>query len=236
MGRLGTIFRAIWNKILGKQEDKYYGEILDLSYEDMQRKVVQVGQGLASVAQSKHRILSLVTSNRSEAQKFEGAAVKFLEAGQEDLARQALEQKSYVDQQLIGLQQDLDDVDSQQKALEATKKDLDRMVAQFAAQKEALKGRHAAAKATAEIAETMTGISDKAMDVGHTVGRMTERTEQLEARAAGIQELMSSGALQNMFAPNQTALDRSVAEIERSSSIDADLERLKKGITQKATV
>lgn len=235
MARLGVILRAIWSKILGKQEDKHYNEILDLSYEDMQGKVVKVGQGLASVAQSKHRILALVKSNRTEAEKFEGAAVKFLEAGNEDLARQSLEQKSYVDQQLVGLQSDLDEVDHQQAQLEATKKDLDRMVSQFAAQKEALKGRHAAAKATAEIAETMTGISDKAADVGHTVGRMTERTEQLEARAAGIQELMSSGALQNMFKPGQTSLDRSVAEIERKSSIDADLDRLKKQITPKAT-
>lgn len=228
MGRLGIIARAIWNKILGRQEDKYYNEILDLSYEDMQRKVVMVGQGLASVAQSKHRILKLVKENRAESLKYESAAVKFLGAGDEAQARQSLDQKAYVDQQLTSLQADLDEIDGRQDELEATKKDLDRMVAQFSAQKEALKGRHAAAKATAEIAETMTGISENAMDVGQTVGRMRERTDQLEARAAGIKELMSSGALDNMFTPGQTAFDRSISEIERKSAVDADLDRLKK--------
>lgn len=228
MGRLGVIIRAIWSKLLGRQEDKHYNEILDLSYEDMQRKVVQVGQGLASVAQSKHRILQLVKSNRTEAQKYERAAVQFLEKGDEDQARQSLAAKAYIDQEMVALQSDLNEVDDRQKNLQATKKDLDRMVSQFLHQKETLKARHTAAKATAEIAETMTGISDKAMDVGQTVGRMRERTDQLEARAAGIQELMSSGALENMFAPDQTPLDRSVSEIERQSAVEADLDRLKK--------
>lgn len=231
MGRLGIIIRAIWSKMLGRQEDKHYNEILDLSYEQMQQKVVQVGQGLASVAQSKHRILQLVKSNRAEAQKYEGAAVKFLGAGDEEQARQSLDAKAYVDQELASLQTDLSEVDARQEELSATKKDLDRLLRQFAAQKEALKGRHAAAKATAEIAETMTGISESAMNVGQTVGRMRERTDQLEARAAGIQELMSSGALENMFTPGQTTLDRSVSEIERKSAVDADLDRLRKQLT-----
>lgn len=228
MGRLTVILRAIWSKLLGRQEDKHYNEILDLSYEDMQKRTIMVGQGLADVAQSKHRILQLVKSNRSEATKFEGAAVKFLEAGDEENARQSLEQKAYVDQELAALQTDLDEVETQQAGLEATKKDLDRMVGQFLHQKELLKARHTAAKATAEIAATITGISDKASDVGQTVGRMRERTDQLEARAAGIQELMSSGALENMFTPGRTALDHSVAEIERKSAVDSDLARLKK--------
>lgn len=228
MGRLGIILRAIWNKMLGRQEDKHYNEILDLSYEDMQKKTIMVGQGLADVAQSKHRIMKLIQGNRGEAQKFEGAAVKFLEAGSEDQARQSLEQKAYIDQELTSLQTDLDEVDMRQQDLEATKKDLDRMVGQFLHQKETLKARHTAAKATAEIAETIAGISDKAMDAGQTVGRMRERTEQLESRGAGIKELMSSGALENMFTPGRTALDHSVAEIERKSAVDTDLARLKK--------
>lgn len=227
MGRLGVIFRAIWNKMLGRTEDKYYNDILDLSYEDMQLRVVEVGQGLASVAQSKHRILQLVKGNRMEAGKYETAAVKFLEAGDEANARASLEQKAYIDQQLLALQSDLDEVGARQKELEATKKDLDRMVGQFLHQKETLKARHTAAKASSEIAETITGISSKAMNVGQTIGRMRERTDQLEARAAGIQELMSSGALENQLT-GQSALDGNVSAIERKSAVDDDLARLKK--------
>lgn len=228
MKRLAVIFRAIWSAMIGRQEDKHYNEIIDLSYEDMQQKTLEVGEGLASVAQSKHKVLKLVQTNRAEAQKYEGAAIKFVEAGDDEQARMSLEQKAYVDQELVALQADLEEVSEQQRDLEATKKDLDRMLRQFASQKEALKGRHTAAKATAEIAETMTGINKSAMNVGQTVGRMRQRTEDLEARAAGIQELMSSGALENMFQPGQTALDRNVAAIERKSAVDDDLARLKK--------
>lgn len=233
MGRLGVILSAIWNKILGRQEDKYYNEILDLSYEQMQAKVVKVGQGLASVAQSKHSILALVTENRKTADKYDNAAIEFLKAGDEEKATQALLEKAYVDQELVHLQEDLNDVTEQQSALTATKKDLDRMIRQFAAQKEALKGRHTAAKATAEIAETMTGISETSMDVGQTVGRMRERTAQMEARAAGVKELMASGALENMFTPGVTSLDRSVAAIGRETKVQEDLARLKKELFAK---
>lgn len=231
MARLGVIFRAIWSKILGRAEDKHYREILDLSFEDMQKMVIQVGRDLASVAESKHRIIKLVQNNRADAERYESAAVKFLEAGDEEHARQALEQKSYVDQQLTALQADLSEVDAQQQELEATKKQLDRKVEEFRSQKELLKARHTAASASARIGETVTGISEEAMNVGQTVGRMRERTESLEARAAGIKELMSSGALEDMFTPGQTALDRSAAEIERKSSVDEDLARLKKQLT-----
>lgn len=227
MGRLGVIIRAIWNKILGRTEDKYYNDILDLSYEQMQARVVEVGQGLAAVAQSKHRILQLVKANREEAVKYETAAVKFLEAGDESNARASLEQKAYIDQHMGALQTDLDEVNARQTDLEATKKDLDRMVGQFLHQKETLKARHTAAKASSEIAETITGISSKAMDAGQTIGRMRERTNQLEARAAGIKELMSSGTLENALT-GQTALDGNVAAIERKSAVDGDLARLKR--------
>lgn len=228
MARLKNIFRAIWNSMLGRTEDKYYGDLLDLTYEDLQEKVVQVKQGLASVAQAKHRILQLVQKNRNEAEKYEEAARHFLGSGDEDRARQALEQKAYVDQQLASLQTELNETEHTQRELEATSRQLEVRVQQFLSQKETMKASHAAAKASVEVGELFTGISKDASNAGRTIGRMQERTEQLEARAAGIQELMSSGALDDAFAPEgSTALTRAGEDLTRKASVDADLARLK---------
>lgn len=230
MSRLTNIFRAIWNAMLGRTEDKYYGELLDLTYDQLLEKVVEVKQGLANVAQGKHRILQLQTKNRTEAAKYEEAAKTFLEAGDEDRARQSLEQKAYVDEQLVGLQTQLDTVEGTQRDLEATSRQLEVRVKQFGAQKEVMKASHSAAKASVEVGELFTGISKDASSAGRTIGRMEERTEQLEARASGIKELMSSGALDDAFSPGSTSLDRAGSELKRKSTVDADMARLKREI------
>ena len=94
MGRLGNILRAIWNKMLGRTEDKYYRELLDLSYEDFANMVAQVGTDLAGVAQSKHRLRKLISDAETKAGGYEQSAVKFLETGDEASARAALELKA----------------------------------------------------------------------------------------------------------------------------------------------
>lgn len=228
MSRLKNIFRAIWNAMLGRAEDRHYGELLDLTFDQLQEKVVEVKQGLASVAQGKQRLLQLQTKNREEAAKYEEAAAHFLSAGDEDRARQSLEQKAYVDEQLQSLSSELAGVQRTQSELEATSRQLEVRVKQFSARKEAMKASHTAAKASVEVGEMFTGISKDASDAGRTIGRMEERTEQLEARAAGIQELMSSGALDDAFSPGSTALDRAGSDLKRKASVDADLDRLKK--------
>lgn len=228
MGRLGNIFRALWSKMLGRTEDKYYRELLDLGYEDFANMVAEVGTDLAGVAQSKHRMMKLISDAEMKASGYEQSAMKFLETGDEGSARAALDLKAQLEQQVAEFRAQLALIDERQSDLEATKKQLDLEVTKFQSNKEVLKARHTAAKATAKAAETVTGIGGQAMNIGRTVGRLRESTEQLEARGEGIKELMSKGALDNMLNPGQTPLDRSVAELERKSSVDGDLARLKK--------
>ncbi len=231
MARLKNILRAVFNAFLGRTEDKYYGELLDLSFEQLQDHLIEAKKGLAGVAQAKHRLLQLQTKNRDEATKYETAAVAFLQAGDEDKAREALAKKAYADQQLSPLQGEIEQVAQKQSALEGTISELELRIQQFMTRKEVLKASHTAAKAQVEIAEQFTGISKDAANVGRTVARLEESTEQLEAKSAGMNELMSSGALDDMITPGSTALDRSASALERSNSVDADLERLKKQLT-----
>lgn len=231
MARLKNIFRAIFNAFLGRTEDKYYGELLDLSFEQLQDRLIEAKQGLAGVAQAKHRLLQLQKKNRDEAAKLETGAVAFLQAGNEEAARESLSRKAFVDQQLTPLQAEIDEVGSKQTALEGTIKELEVRIQQFMTKKEVMKASHTAAKAQVEIAEQFTGISKDAANIGRTIARLEESTEQLEARSSGMQELMSSGALDDMITPGSTALDRSAAALERENSVNADLDRLRKQLS-----
>ena len=228
MGRLGNIFRAMWNKMLGRTEEKYYKEMLDLSYEDFSNMVAEVGADLAGVAQSKNRISRLSEDAKANANRYEEAAVKFLEAGNEGDARAALEQKAQLMQMVQEFDSQLADVNTRQAELEATKKQLDTELTKFQSTKEMMKARHTAAKATAEAAETVTGISQKAMNAGRVIQRLQESTAQLEARGEGIKELMAKGVLDNVLDPGKTPLDRSVDSLERKTMVDDDIARLKR--------
>ncbi|HEX7627262.1 MAG TPA: hypothetical protein VF379_09380, partial [Gaiellaceae bacterium] len=57
--------------------------------------------------------------------------------------------------------------------------------------------------------------------------RAKEKTEELQARASAIDELTTTGALEDFTAGDQTQLDRELAQISTTGQVDSDLARLK---------
>lgn len=230
MKRLKMILSAIWSSFLGRKESQYHREILDLSYEQMLEGLTEVKRDLANVATAKHRIMQLVEKARKESAQLETNAVRFLEAGDEDGARQTLQRKALVDQQTNSLDEQAASIGSRQLELEANQRELETRINAFKAEKEMIKARHAAAKATAQIGETVTGIAKDGREATKAVGRITEATEELEARGDALSELIQSGALEDAFNPGQSPLDRRALEMARNDAVNADLDRLKKQI------
>lgn len=228
MKRLKLIFNSIWSAFLGRQESKYHREILDLSYEQMLDGLTEVNRDLANVATSKHRILQLVKQAREKSEKLFTDAGRFVQAGDEASARQTLARKAIVDQQANELDAQAASIGTRQVALEANQRELQTRIEGFKAEKEMIKARHAAAKATAAIGETATGIASDGREAQKAVGRITEATEQLEARGDALSELIQSGALEDVFNPGQSPLDRQALEMARNESVDADLAKLQK--------
>lgn len=58
--------------------------------------------------------------------------------------------------------------------------------------------------------------------------RARDKTEQMQARAGAIDELIASGTLVDQLAPRETAVDRELAELSRSAAVESELERLKR--------
>lgn len=230
MKRLKMIWSAIWSAFLGRQESKYHREILDLSYEQMNDGLVEVNRGLADVTTAKHRIIALTNDARAKSEKLMGNAQRFLEAGDEESARQTLARKALVDQQVLDLDQQAAAIGQRQVALEANQRELQTRIEGFKAEKEMIKARHAAAKATVLVGETATGIAKDGREAMKAVGRITEATEDMEARGTALSELIQSGALEDVFNPGQSPLDRQALEMSRSDAVESDLAKLKKQI------
>ena len=64
-------------------------------------------------------------------------------------------------------------------------------------------------------------------DTGLAIQRAKDKTEEMQARASAIDELTSSGALEDFTAGDQTQLDRELAQISSTSQVDDELAKLK---------
>jgi phage shock protein A len=222
--RTSTVIKAKLSKLIGRAEDP--AEQLDYSYEQQLRLLQNVKRGIADVVTSKKRLQLQTSKLEQELVKLEDQARQALAAGREDLARQALERKSAAQQQLRGLDTQIEQLEAQQEKLIASERQLNAKIEAFRSEKEVIKAQYSAAEAQVRIGEAATGIGEQMADTGLAIQRARDKTEEMQARAGAVDELIASGTLDD-FTSGQTQLDRELAQLSSSSDVEADLARLK---------
>ncbi|HWH13710.1 MAG TPA: PspA/IM30 family protein [Miltoncostaeaceae bacterium] len=224
--RISMIFRAKASAALDRAEDPR--EVLDYSYERQLEMLQKVRRGVADVATSKKRIELQAAKLEQSVTKLDGQARAALQAGREDLARVALERKKGVQLQLQGLDEQRAQLQAEQDKLVTAEQRLSARVESFRTQKETIKAQYTAAEAQTRIGEAVTGISEEMGDVGLAMTRAQDKVDNMRARAGAIDELLESGALEDVSAPGGDAIDRELAKISAGAGVDAELEALKK--------
>ena len=223
-GRMSTVVKAKISRMLDKAEDP--GETLDYGYQKQTELLQNVKKGIADVVTAKKRLELQTKKLETELPKLDEQARQALAANREDLARAALERKAFAQQQLQGLDQQIDDLAAQQAKLADSEKRLSAKVEAFRTQKETIKAQYSAAEAQVKIGEAATGIGEEMADTGLAIQRAQDKTEQMQARAAAVDELVESGTLED-YTGSGTQLDRELAQVSAQNQVDADLERLK---------
>ncbi len=224
MSRTSTIVKAKFSKLLDRAENPT--ETLDYSYEKQLELLQNVKRGVADVVTAKKRLELQTTQLEQSVVKLDTQARQALAAGREDLARQALERKAAVQQQLQGLDQQVKGLEGQQEKLVASEKQLQAKIEAFRSQKEVIKAQYSAAEAQVRIGEAATGIGEQMSDTGLAIQRAKDKTEQMQARASAIEELTAAGSLED-FTSSDTQLDRELAEMSSSSQVDQELAKMK---------
>lgn len=225
MSRFSMIFRSKASRLLDKAEDPR--ETLDYSYEKQIEMLQKVRRGVADVATSKKRIELQSAKLEQSVQKLDGQARQALGAGREDLARTALERKKGVQIQLQGLDEQKAQLQSEQERLQNAEQRLTAKVEAFRTRKETIKAQYTAAEAQSRIGEALSGVSEDMADVGMAVDRAENKTEQMRARAGAIDELIETGALEDMSGTGGDPLDRELQALSVSSGVDDELASLK---------
>ncbi len=222
---MSTTIKSKISKMLDRAEDP--GETLDYGYRKQQEHLQQVKKGIADVVTAKKRIQMQTKKLEDQVVKLDTQARQALSAGREDLAREALTRRSGVQQQITDLQTQHAALQAEEEKLTLASQRLQAKVDAFRTKKETIKATYSAAEAQTRIGEAFSGISEEMGDVGLAVQRAEDKTQQMQARAGAIDELLASGALDD---PTGTAKDDITAELERigaTNDVELELQRMK---------
>src|SRR5919201_2607104 len=216
--RMSDVIQQKINALLDRSEDP--NEALD-----------QVRRGVAEVLTSEKRLELQQNELKQSQDKLQTQARQALQQGREDLARLALTRAQAAQEQLNGLQQQIDQLKAQEQKLEATADKLRAKVEAFRTQRETMKAQYTAAKASTQVGESVTGLSEHMADVNLMLDRAREKTAQMQARAAAVDQLMDSGALDQIGAGGEDDIDRQLKVSVVSSAVDEQLAAMKKQLT-----
>jgi phage shock protein A len=225
MKRVSMIFKAKANKALDRMEDPR--ETLDYSYQRQLEMLTQVRRGVADVATSRKRLELQMNQLRQQQNKLDGQARQALGAGREDLAREALGRKGNLQSQISDLENQYQSLQADEEKLTVASQRLQAKVEAFRMQKETIKATYTAAEAQSRIGEAVSGISEEMGDVGMAVQRAQDKTAQMQARAGAIDELMASGALEDMTGTPRDDIQAELDSMRTGPDIELELQRLK---------
>jgi phage shock protein A len=233
MKRISLIFRSKANRALDRAEDPR--ETLDYSYQRQVELLSKVRRGVADVATSRKRVELQVAQLQQQENKLTEQAQKALGMGREDLAREALTRKSGLTGQVNDLRTQQAQLQAEEEKLTLASQRLQAKVEAFRTKKETIKATYTAAEAQTRINEAFSGISEEMGDVGMAIQRAEDKTQQMQARAGAIDELISSGALDDASSISSgDDITRELESMSSQSDVEAELAALKGATTAPA--
>jgi len=226
-GRFSTLIKAKVSTLLDRAEDP--AEVLDYSYEKQLESLQQVKRGLADIVTSKKRLQMQEAQLQQAVVKLAGQAQQAVAAGEEELARTALERKNVAETEVQSLDLQIADLEGQQQKLIDSEQKLRLKVEAFRTKKETIKAEYSAAEAQVRISEAATGVGEEMADVGLAMQRALDKTENMKARADAVSELEAAGTFEDLttIGPGQDDIDRQLSALSSASAVDDELAKLK---------
>ncbi len=226
-GRMSTVVKAKVSKLLDKAEDP--AETLDYSYQKQIEQLQNVKKGIADVVTAKKRLQMQETAQQQSVVKLDTQARQALAAGNEELARTALERKNIAQTELQSLDQQVTELEDQQQKLTDSEQKLRAKLEAFRTKKEVIKAQYSAAEAQVRISEAATGVGEQMADVGLAMQRAVDKTENMKARADAVSELESAGTFDDITAlgSGEDDIDRQLKQLSSKPEVDDELAKMK---------
>jgi len=216
--RFSRVAKSNLNNILKSLEDPE--KIMNQAVEDMQADLVKIRQSYAEVTASQRRMMKQKEQAESMADDWYKRAQLALQAGNDELAREALtrRQTNMDEAQSVQVQ-----IDSQAESIDKLYEGmqmLEKQILEAKSKKEQMIARARTAQSTQKVNDMLSGVSGKtSMDA---FKRMEDKVEALEASAEVSAEMGALGA--NML---PGSLESEFKKLEAASSVDDELKKMK---------
>jgi phage shock protein A len=226
-GRMSTVVKAKVSKLLDRAEDP--AETLDYSYQKQVEQLQNVKKGIADVVTAKKRLQMQESTLQQSVVKLDTQARQALSAGQEDLAKAALERKNVAQTELQGLDTQVTELEDQQQKLTDSEQKLRAKIESFRTKKEVIKAQYSAAEAQVRISEAATGVGEQMADVGLAMQRAVDKTENMRARADAVQELEAAGTFDDVtqLGSGEDDIDRQLKQLSSAPAVEDELAKMK---------
>ena len=214
--RLAQLIKSNINDLISKSEDPE--KMLNQVVLDMNNQLVEAKKQVAASIADEKRLAKQQEQEQANATEWERRAMMALRAGNEELAREALNRKKEHDA-LAGTfkeqwQKQKDAVEKLKSALRM----LNDKIEEAKRKKNVLIARKKRAEAQQAIQATMSGLKDQS--AFETFDRMTQKIDQMEAEAEAGEELQEEYTGDSLAAK--------FSKLEKTAGADDELEALKR--------
>ncbi|GHT69616.1 membrane protein [Spirochaetia bacterium] len=226
--RLKSLISSNVNHLISKAEKPE--KILNQAIIDMSEQLIESKKAVAMAIADEKRLAREVAKQTDLAREWERKAMLAVQAGKDDLAKEALLRKQETDNDALEYQKQWE---AQKNSVEKLKKSLMELQNKFEKaqrDKNLLVARAKRAEAQQKIQDTMSSMSGN-RNAFDAFDRMSQKVDQMEAQADAsveLEDLSSNNSLEKRF-----------AELEKSdSSADlllADLKEKMKALPEKPT-
>lgn len=223
--RLKALFGAKVNQAIDGIEDPRAE--LDYSLTRLQAQLRQISDSLVEVSTARRALEAQRNQVQKTIGKTEEQARQAVRVEREDLAARALERKAAAQEHLERLNDSISSLDSQVDSLKTSQGNLRQKIELFQGRKEELKALYDSSRAQLKVKEAASGISKDMADAAHAIQRAETRIQGMQSRVNAIDDLISTGALEDVLAPEGDDIDRELAALTRDAVVEAELERLK---------
>lgn len=213
-GRIGDIFKANVNDTLDKMEDPE--KMIKQMVIEMQQGIAKATSSLATAMAQEKKMEREYKKNAEAAANWEKKAGQALQAGNEDLARQALAKKADADTQAAQYKQMYDQAAAQTAQLKNQVDQLKQKLNEAKMKESTLIARSQMAKTQKKLAKEV-GSFDSSSNFAK-FDKFEEKILKNEAEAQALTDLADDGA---------SSLNDEFKALEQSSAVDDDLARLK---------
>jgi phage shock protein A len=213
MDRLSRLIRANINDLIDKAEDPE--KMIDQILRDMESSIQQARQQVAAMIAQEKELEADLAETQNLASEWANKAKRAVEAGKDDLAREALRRKRDNESNAALYAQQLS---VQRQAVDKLKEQLRQLEAKYQAtlsQRDTLLARQRRARAQQKVAATLSSFSP--LDPTADLERMERKIRGDEAKAAALVEM------------GDESFEAQFRELEEDGDIEAELQALKAG-------